>query len=168
MATPKAKIFVLPEEVLKSRRNLIIIAYVACAIMFLAPAITELKLAGVEVKIAGNRNISVLLALAIVIEFTTFHYRYRVSGFSDRLTRLEEKKAQLLEDVEKEKVSRSLIFKSNYERDVETQILQTNKTILNTFTTVAKDHKTAEVYLPTSIAGFAFFWCLFSYIKSYF
>ena len=166
MATPKAKLFVLPEEVLKSRRNLIIIAYVACAILFLAPAITELRLAGVDVKFASNKNIPVLLALAIVIEFTTFYYRYRVSGFSDHLTRLEEKKVQLFEDVEKEQRINN-IFKSDFERHVEVQIQQTNESILNTVKTVARDHKISEVYLPTCIAVFAFFWCMYVYIRSY-
>lgn len=168
MATPKAKIFVLPEEVLKSRRNLIIIAYVACAIMFLAPAITELKLAGVEVKIAGNRNISVLLALAILIEFTTFHYRYRVSGFSDRLTRLEEKKLELVKEAEDEQRYPHLEYDEGYSPRSWDKIQETNETIYRTVETIAKDHKTAEMYLPTCIAGFAFFWCLFAYIKSYF
>lgn len=68
MAALESQSLELPEEVLKSRRNLILISFWTFAVLLLAPQITELRVAGVEIKFLGNNKIQYLLTAAILLE----------------------------------------------------------------------------------------------------
>jgi hypothetical protein len=83
--------FVLPDEVLKSRRNLIIISFITLIVLYVSPAITKIAITGIEVELRHNNKIKYVLIFLLIFEAFAFHIRYRISRNLLKLTELESK-----------------------------------------------------------------------------
>jgi len=155
MTDVEAKTFELPEEVLKSRRNLILMSFSIIVFMLLAPSILELKLAGIEVKFSVNIGLKILLPLLIVFEYSTFYLRYRTSAFVVKLKILEEKKRTINITLES---GRHLVTEDNRPIVFEPELVKTERELYDLIRSLLPIHKLSEVYLPTALALIACLW----------
>lgn len=167
--------FILPPEVLKSRRNLIIISFCVIAFYILSPHITELKLAGVEVKISGNMNINIILFCVILFEIMTFTLRFFVSISSEPLKKLELERndieQSLMNLTEGEWHSKKYGISSTgfdeYKLDLMRRIEELKNVHSKRKRSLSLQHIISELLMPIAVASSACTLCMINIVKSF-
>ena len=157
----------LSAEVLKSRRNLVVLSFVTIFILIISPNISELKFAGIEIKFIGNINCITLLLCATVFESITFIIRFHVSHFGEQLGQLISKRCEIEEKLDNiltihctartnKEIDHEIIDIINNENKTIETIKQDQKTMKNQ---IMNRHKIVECYMPLMLAGVAIGLC---------
>ncbi|MBI5520315.1 MAG: hypothetical protein HY916_09670 [Desulfovibrio sp.] len=113
MQLPILKKYVLPEETLKTRRNLVFLSLSTLAFILLSPQISELKIAGIEVKITPNGNLHILLLLLVTYELITFCIRFYLDYTNNAIDHLNDETTAIKKEIDEylervEQVQRSI------------------------------------------------------------
>ena len=165
--------FTLSQEVLKSRRNLIILSFSSIAFILLSPHISEIKITGIEIKFSDNKYLDILLLCAIAYELMTFILRLHVNISSEPLKELEQKREniekaldEISENVWNENAHESYSIEfATYKLELIDKIEKLKIAHNNQKRILCYEHITSEVLMPIVVASAASTFFIFKILK---
>lgn len=170
------------EEVLKSRRNLIALSFVAIIILTINPQTITVKDWGLEIGIANSIPVKALLLFSMTFQLFVYYSRFNVRDWSIRLKDSYLQQEKLFERIkiinENHKEDSKNIITNNGTSDL--LIPSARRSELNRLINDAEDmknyldkftkkiftyHVTTEVTIPCYISAFSIYWCTLDIIK---
>lgn len=172
------------EEVLKSRRNLIALSFVAIIILTINPATITIKDWGLEIGIANSIPVKSLLLSALIFQLFVYYSRFNVRDFSVMLNDRQLTLDKLLSRIEDLKNTVSKNSQNNGETDQESELLtpsarrselniiirdveESNIALEHIAMKILRYHFTTEVALPCYISAFSIYWCTLDIVRIY-
>ncbi len=171
MVTTQEVRFTLPDEVLKTRRNLIVLSFVTMAILYISPTITKITVIGVEVELRHNSGIIYLLMAGLILESINYTIRYFTGNLLFELAELEDRLKEMklgptghMDHIDNALgLVKTIIPQKDNQLDVTSRIaVEAYKqrysfalSRVSTYTTFS------EFVLPFTISSFAFLWALY-------
>lgn len=160
-------------EVTKSRRNLVILSFSSIAYSILAPIITEIKLAGIEIRLADNNSILVLIIGGLAFESITFFLRFTNCHYAMRLSKMIDERISLEKDITQK--SKPLDKKANQTTADTTSAIDLRSTIIDSWFTrlesvkdqqqielkrILGQHRFVELHMPILLVSIALTLCI--------
>lgn len=170
------------EEVLKSRRNLIALSFVAIIILTINPQTITVKDWGLEIGIANSIPVKALLLFSMTFQLFVYYSRFNVRDWSIRLKDRYLQQEKLFERIkiinENHKEDSKNIIANNATSDLlvpSARMSELNRLIsdaeemknhLDTFTKkILTYHVTTEVTIPCYISAFSIYWCTLDILR---
>lgn len=166
-------------EVIKSRRNLVVLAFSVIAYSILAPTISEIKVAGIEIRFADNNNINALIIGGLIFESITFFVRFINAHFAARLSSMIDERIGIENDIKKEFCSQSEPTKqattnnSSSALDLRSKVIESWLTRLESIKMqqekelkwVVGRHRFVELHMPYLLVSIALTLCIRKFIN---